>query len=126
MTERFNDGVIDLSQFKKAKEEEAVHTAPFFSDSAKIEFEDEQGNPVFYMLMMNFVYKDRQIVVVEGLEGGEVPNGQIGIAEAVIENNQFYGMKGIESQEEFEEITEIITHYLADEGEEESDDEPND
>lgn len=125
MTERFNDGVIDLSQFKKNKEAAAGYTAPFFSEACKIEFENEHGAAVFYTLMMNFVYKERQVVVVEELTDDE-PNGTIVIAEAIINDGQFYGLQRIESDEEFTEITDIITHHLAlddDDDEEDDDDE---
>lgn len=125
MSERFNDGIIDLSQFRKEKEEAKAHVPPFFNEPCKIEFEDEEGKPVFYQLMMNIVYNDRQVVVIEAIDENEVGNGQIGIAEAIIQDGQFYGIKGIDSEEEFQEIAAIITDVFT-ETEEAEPDEPTD
>lgn len=108
--EKFNDGVIDLSQFRKKKEEEAVE--PFFTDPVIITLGDPQ-NPelqVNYMLSINLVKEGRQYLALESLQKDD--RGEIAIVEATITDGEFTGVKAIETDEEYEELVEIMTKAL--------------
>ena len=124
MSERFNDGVIDLSQFRKKKEEEVQ---PFFQEPMEMELEGPDGLPVHFSLIMNVVHGDKQVLVLEeiDLETREMKETLV-IVEGIIKDGVFQGIKAIEDEEEFEDVAGFISEIIESlaKEEEDEDDEP--
>lgn len=110
---RLDHGVIDLSQFReKKKEEEKKLAEPLFTEPTIITLGDpnEEGSQLQYLLLVNIVLNDKQFLALESMEKDD--RGQVAIVEAVVENGQFAGVQVVQSEEEFEEVADIITQAL--------------
>lgn len=106
------EGVIDLSQYRKKKEQEAQPQEPLFTEPTMITLGDPE-NPdlqVRYVLLVNLVMDGKQYLALESLEKGE--EGQVAIVEAIVENNQLVGVKAVDTDEEYEQLVGIMTKAL--------------
>lgn len=110
--DKFNDGIIDLSQFRKKKEEQEALVEPIFTEPTIITLgnpEDEQEQ-MQYLLLVNLVVNNKQFLALESMQKED--RGQVAIVEAIVQDGQFSGVQVVESEEEFEEVMGIMTEAL--------------
>lgn len=105
--DRTPEGVIDFSQFKKKKEE--TELKPFFDKPTVVTLQDELGGKHEFNLLINIVYNDKQILVLE--QHGT--DNEVAIVEAVIENNALAGVQPVATEEEYLELVEIVQEAFA-------------
>jgi hypothetical protein len=110
--DRFNDGIIDFSQFKKKKEEQEKEIKPLFEEPTIITLgsEEDESKEVKYMLLVNLVLDDKQYLALESMEKGE--EGHVAVVEAIVQDDTFYGAKAIETQEKYEEVVGLMEEAL--------------
>lgn len=109
MTQRFNDGIIDLSAFRAKKEEEAM--VPFFKDSTLITLGNEDESQVAkYILLVNIVANGKQIIAIESASSDDI--GEVAIVEAIIEDGNFTGVEAIASEEEYTSYVKAFTDIM--------------
>lgn len=111
---KFDDNVIDLSQFREKKQQQIEVKAiePFFKEPTIITLGDaaDTTKQMQYMLLVNLVINDKQFLALESMEKED--RGNVAIVEALIVDGEFSGVQVVSSEEEFEEVSRIISETL--------------
>jgi hypothetical protein len=110
---KFDDNVIDLSQFREKKQQAEVKAIePFFKEPTIITLGDatDTTKQMQYMLLVNLVVNDKQFLALESMEKED--RGNVAIVEALIVDGEFSGVQVVSSEEEFEEVSRIISEAL--------------
>ncbi|OZM56276.1 hypothetical protein CIB95_12700 [Lottiidibacillus patelloidae] len=104
------DNIIDFNRYKDKKLE--AHKIPFFTKNAIITLKTEEGK-MKYIVIANIVMRGKQIIAMNRLDKDEE---NIGIAEAVIENNKVKNIQKI-TEEEFAEASKHFKQIIKNIGE---------